>query len=70
MIEPADIADFGDKADGGDERDPAERLQGVHHRRPAPAGGELPELVRQALDAAFGFIERVAILMQRDVLRG
>ena len=34
------------------------------------AGVELPELVGEPLDAAFGLVDRVAILLQRDVLRG
>jgi hypothetical protein len=31
--------------------------------------GVRPELVRQTFDATFGFVDRVAILLQRDVLR-
>ncbi len=70
MREPANVADFGDETHRRDKRDPAERLEGVDDRRPAPRGRELPELVGEPLDAAFGFVDRVAILLQGDVLRG
>jgi hypothetical protein len=30
----------------------------------------LPELVGEPLDTAFGFVDRVAVFLQRDVLRG
>ena len=51
-------------------RDPAQRLQGLYHRRPTPCGRDLPELAGEPLDAAFGFVDRVAVLLQRDVLGG
>ena len=50
-------------------RDAAERLQRIDDRRPAPRRRELPQLIGEALDAAFGFVDRVAVLLQRDVLR-
>ncbi len=70
MREPPDVADLGHEADGGDERDAAERLPCIHDRRPPPGGRALPELVREALDAAFGFVDRVTVLLEGDVLRG
>ena len=70
MREPSNVADFGDEAHRRDKRDPAQGLQRLHHRRPAPRRRQLPELVGEPLDAAFGFIDRVAVLLQRDVLRG
>ena len=70
MREPSNIADFRDEADRRDKRDAAQRLQRVQDRRPAPRRGQVAELVGQALDAAFGFVDRVAVLLERDVLRG
>ena len=70
MREASNVADLGDEADRGDKRDTAQRLQRIHHRRPAPRGRVLPELVGEPLDAAFGLVDRVAVLLQRDVLRG
>jgi hypothetical protein len=69
MVEASDVADFDDEADGRDKRDGAQRLQCVHDGCPAPRGRELSELVREPLDAALGFVDGVAVLLQRDVLR-
>ena len=69
MIKPPDVADLGDQADGRDKRDPAQRLHRVDDRRPAPRGRELTQLVGEALDAPLRFVDRVAILLQCDVLR-
>src|SRR3990167_4643285 len=46
------------------------RLPRLHDRGPAPRRRELPELVGEPLDPAFGVVDRVAVLLQRDVLRG
>src|SRR3989337_1433924 len=54
MREPSDVADLRDETYRRDKRDPAQRLQGLDDRGPPPRGRELPELVGQALDAAFG----------------
>ena len=70
MVEASNVADFGDEPDRRDKRDAAQRLERVHDRCPPPSGGELPELVGEPLDAAFGLVDRVAVLLQRDVLRG
>ena len=70
MLEASEVPDLGDEADGRDQRDAAQRLQCVDDRRPAPRGRELPALVGEALDAAFGFVDRVAVLLEGDVLRG
>ena len=70
MREPSNVADLGDETHRRDKRDPAQRLERVDHRRPAPRGRQLPQLVGEPLDAAFRFVDRVAILLQRDVLRG
>lgn len=58
------------EADRRDKRHTAERLQRVDDRCPAPRRRELAELFREPFDAAFGFVDRVAVLLQRDVLRG
>ena len=50
MIKSSDVADFRDEADGRHKRDAAQRLQRVHDRRPAPRGGELPQLVGETVD--------------------
>jgi len=70
MGEPSNVADLRDEAHRRHKRDPAQGLQGLYHRRPTPCGRELPELVGEPLDAAFGFVDRVAVLLQRDVLEG
>ena len=70
MREPANIADLRDETHRRDKRDPAQRLQRLDDRGPPPRGRELPELVGEALDTAFGFVDRVAVLLQRDVLQG
>ena len=61
MVEPPDVADFGDEADRRDERNAALRLQRVDDRRPAPRGRELAKLVGEPLDAAFRFSDRIAV---------
>ena len=69
MIKPSDVTNLDDEADGGDKGDAAQGLQGLDDRRPARGGRELAQLIGEPLDAAFGFIDRVAVLLQRDVLR-
>ena len=70
MIEAADVADFRDEADGGHERHAMERLQRIDDRgRPAPGGRELSHLISQTLDPSLRLVDRVARLLQRDVLR-
>ena len=61
--EAPDVPDVDDEADGRDKRDPAQRLQGIDDRRPAPRGRELPELDGEALDAALRFVDRVPVLL-------
>ena len=68
--EPSNIADLRDEAHRRDKRDPAQRLQRLHDRCPPPRRGELPELVREGLDVAFGLVDRVAVLLQRDGAAG
>lgn len=70
MIEASDVAHLGDEAHGGHKGDPAQRLERVYHGRPPPGRRQLPELLGEPLDAAFGFVDRVAVLLQRHVLRG
>ena len=70
MGEASDVADFGDEADRRDKRHTAQRLERVHDRRPTPIRGKRPELVREAPDALFGVVDRVPVLLQRDVLWG
>jgi len=70
MVEASDVADFGDEADRRHKRDAAQRLQRIHDRRPPPAGRVRPELVGEASDALFGFGDRIAVLLRRDVLGG
>ena len=69
MIEAADVADFGDEANRSHKRDPTQRLHRVHDRCPTRRRRVLPQLVGQALDPPLGLVDRVAILLQRDVLR-
>ena len=69
VIKPSDVADLNDEADGGDKGDAAQGLQGIDDRRPARGGRELAELVGEAPDPAFSLVDRVAIFLQRDVLR-
>ena len=69
MIEASDVADLGDQADGRDKRDAAQAPAARRPRGPAPGGRELPELVGEPFDAAFRFVDRVAVFLQRDVLR-
>lgn len=70
MIKPSDVADLNDEADGGDKGDAAQGLQNIDDRRPAPRRHQLPQLARQAIASALGLINRVAVLLERDVLRG
>ena len=53
-------------ADGGDKGHAAQGLQGIDDRRPAGGGRELAQLIGEPLDAAFGFIDRVAVLLHRS----
>ena len=69
MTEPSDVADLDDEADGGDKRDATQGLEGLDARRPARGRRDLAQLVGEPLDTAFGVIDRVAIFLQRDVLR-
>ena len=69
MGETSDAADFGDEADRCHKRHPAQGLERGDDRRPAPVRGERPELVGEARDARFGFVDRVAVFLQRDVRR-
>ena len=53
-----------------DERHAAQGLERRDHGSPPPGGRELAELLRQPLDPSLRFVNRVAIFLQRDVLRG
>ena len=69
MIKPPDVPDLDDQADRGDKGDPAQRLQRLHHRRPPPVGDDVSQLLGDPRHAPFRFVDRVAILLQRNVLR-
>jgi len=68
MIEASDVADLSDETDRRHKGDPTQRLQRVHHGRPAPGGRVLSQLLRRTLDAPLRLVDRVATLLQRDVL--
>ena len=69
MIKTSNVADLHDQADRRDKGDPAQRLQRLHHRRPPPVGDGLSQLRGDPRHAAFRFVNRVAIFLERDVLR-
>ena len=68
MPEACEVAEFRDEGDGGDERHPAQRLPRGDDRCPAPRR-ELPQRLCEPVDARFGFVDRVAVFLERDVLR-
>jgi hypothetical protein len=69
MIEASDVADFDDEADGRDKRGAAQGLKGVDDECPTPAGDELPQLLGDPQHPSLRLVDRVAVLLQRHVLR-
>jgi hypothetical protein len=61
--------EIGNEANGRDERDAAQQPQGRHDRDPAPGRHQRPELVGQPINATLGFVDGVAVFLERDVLR-
>jgi hypothetical protein len=68
--EAPQVAEFGDQRHRGDERHAAQRLERRHDRCPTPDGRQRSQLLGQALESPLGLVDRVAIFLQRDVLRG
>ena len=70
MPEAREIAEFSDEREGGDARHAAQGLPGVHDRGSSPRRRELTQVRGEPVDAARRFIDRVPILLERDVRRG
>src|SRR5437867_2625604 len=69
MTDAREVAEFRDEGDRRDEGHPAQRLPRGDDRRPAPRRRELTPLLREPGDTRLGFVDRVSIFLERDVLR-
>jgi len=68
--ESRQIAEFGHQRHAGDERHAAQGLQGRDDGSPPPRRREVTQLLGEPRDPSLGLVDRVAVFLQRDMLRG